>query len=207
LVPVNLIFLGLGALLIMYSAHIQMPLPQSMDDLFPIIATQSGLPAILSLVFIVGLIAAAFSSADSALTSLTTSVTVDMLGKQNETGKKAKKTRYIVHAAISIVLLAMILIFRAMNDRSVIDTLFVLAGFTYGPLLGLFAFGLANKRQVRDKAVPFIALISPVLTYLIQILSEKYLGGYVFSFEHLIINGLLTFTLLYVFSNRPLNKV
>ncbi len=203
LVPVNLIFLGLGALLLMFAAQAQISLPQSMDDLFPLIATQSGLPGVLALTFMIGLIAAAFSSADSALTSLTTAVTVDMLGKENEQGATARRTRYLVHASISLVLLAMIMLFRALNDRSVIDTLFTLAGFTYGPLLGLFAFGLVNKRAILDYAVPFIAIASPIITYGILWLAKRYLGGYVFSFEHLIINGLLTFTLLSVFSRRP----
>lgn len=206
LIPVNLIFLGLGALLLMYSAHAGIELPKSMDDLFPLIATQSGLSTVLALVFMIGLIAAAFSSADSALTSLTTSVTIDILGKEKAPEKEAKRTRYIVHGVISIVLMAMILLFRALNDRSVIDTLFTLAGFTYGPLLGLFAFGLMTKRKVVDKVVPFIAVASPVFTFLFQLFAKKYLGGYVFSFEHLLINGLLTFILLTVFSSRPSKK-
>ncbi|MEA1878303.1 MAG: sodium:solute symporter [Bacteroidota bacterium] len=207
LVPVNLVFLGLGALLIMYSSHVGMELPRSMDDLFPMIATQGGLSGILALVFIIGLIAAAFSSADSALTSLTTSVTVDMLGKEKAPEKEAKRIRYMVHGAISLVLMSMILLFRALNDRSVIDTLFTLAGFTYGPILGLFAFGMSNKRKVIDRMVPFIAILSPVLTWVLQYLANRYLGGYVFSFEHLLVNGLLTFTLLWVFSRRPSKEV
>jgi len=203
LVPVNLIFLGLGALLLMYVRRTGLTLPASMDDLFPMIATQSGLPIILALVFMIGLIAAAFSSADSALTSLTTSVTVDMLGKEHAPDKEAKKIRYMVHAGLSLLLLSMILLFRSLNDRSVIDTLFTLAGFTYGPLLGLYAFGSSTRRQVIDRMVPFIALASPVLTFLFQLFAKQFLGGYVFSFEHLIINGLLTFTLLWIFSSRP----
>lgn len=206
LVPVNLIFLALGALLLIYSSHVGIDLPQSMDDLFPLIATQSGLSVVLALVFMIGLIAAAFSSADSALTSLTTSVTVDMLGKENAPEKEARRTRYLVHGGISLVLMVMILIFRALNDRSVIDTLFTLAGYTYGPLLGLFAFGLMTKRKVLDRVVPYIVVLSPVLTYLFQLFAKKFLGGYVFSFEHLLINGLLTFILLLVFSSRPLKK-
>ena len=202
LVPVNLIFLGFGALLLIYSNRSGMPLPASMDDLFPMVATQQGLSIALALTFMIGLIAAAFSSADSALTALTTSVTVDMLGRQLETGQQAKKTRYLVHASISVVMLGIIMLFRALNDKSVIDTLFTIAGYTYGPLLGLYAFGLFNKRRVYDRVVPLIAVASPVLTYLIQILAREYLGGYVFSFEHLLVNGLLTFTMLSIFSRK-----
>ncbi|MCD6345955.1 MAG: sodium:solute symporter [Bacteroidales bacterium] len=203
LVPVNLVFLGLGALLLMYANRTGMQLPTSMDNLFPMIATQSGLSVMLALVFMIGLIAAAFSSADSALTSLTTSVTVDMLGKEHAEGKEAKRIRYAVHAGLSLLLLAMILLFRLLNDRSVIDTLFTLAGFTYGPLLGLYSFGLMTKRQVVDRIVPYIAIASPILTYLFQLFAKRFLGGYVFSFEHLLVNGLLTFILLWVFSSRP----
>ena len=205
LVPVNLVFLGLGAILLLYVNRTGMQLPASMDDLFPLIATQSGLSVLLAVVFMIGLIAAAFSSADSALTSLTTSVTVDMLGKEHSSGKNAKRIRYMVHGGLSLLLLSMILLFRALNDRSVIDTLFTLAGFTYGPLLGLYAFGLMTKRKVVDRIVPFIAVISPVMTFLLQLIAKRYLGGYVFSFEHLILNGLLTFILLTVFSSRPSN--
>ncbi|MBT3243980.1 MAG: sodium:solute symporter [Bacteroidetes bacterium] len=203
LVPVNLVFLGLGALLLIYTSRMGIQLPASMDDLFPMIATQSGLSTLLAMVFMIGLIAAAFSSADSALTSLTTSVTVDMLGKEHATGREAKRIRYIVHAGLSLLLMSMILLFRSLNDRSVIDTLFTLAGFTYGPLLGLYSFGLMTKRKVIDRIVPAIAIVSPILTFCFQLIAKRYFGGYVFSFEHLIINGLLTFILLWVFSSRP----
>lgn len=202
LVPVNLIFLALGALLLLYAARTGMPLPQAMDDLFPVIATQQGLSPLLAITFLIGLIAAAFSSADSALTSLTTSVTVDMLNRQHETGRQARRTRYRVHALIALVLMSIILLFRALNDQSVIDTLFTLAGYTYGPLLGLYAFGLFTRFQVKDRWVPLVALVSPVLTYIIQILAREYLGGYVFSFEHLLVNGSLTFLLLWFFRRK-----
>jgi len=126
-----------------------------------------------------------------------------MVGKEHAKGKEAKRIRYAVHAGLSLLLLAMILLFRLLNDRSVIDTLFTLAGFTYGPLLGLYSFGLMTKRQVVDRVVPYIAIASPILTYLFQLFAKRFLGGYVFSFEHLIVNGLLTFILLWVFSSRP----
>ncbi len=200
LVPVNLLFLILGGSLILFVAKAGLVIPEISDNLFPMVATQSGLPAIVGLVFLIGLIAAAFSSADSALTSLTTSITVDILGKENAPEKEIKRTRYRVHFILSIVLLAVILLFRALNNRSIIDTLFTLAGFTYGPLLGLFAFGLFTKFNIRDRIVPLIAIVAPSITYLLQVYSARWFGGYVFSFELLLINGCITFFLLWLSS-------
>ncbi len=200
LVPVNLLFLFMGGALLLYVQQTGMAIPEVSDNLFPMIATQSGLPAIVGLVFLIGLIAAAFSSADSALTSLTTSITVDILGKENAPEKEVTRTRYKVHFILSLVLLSVILLFRALNDRSIIDTLFTLAGFTYGPLLGLYAFGLFTKLNVRDKFVPLIAVLAPLMTYIIQVNSENWFGGYVFSFELLLINGFVTFLLLWLSS-------
>jgi len=198
LIPVNFFFLILGGALVLYVSRSGMVMPEMSDNLFPMVATQSGLPSIVGLVFLIGLIAAAFSSADSALTSLTTSITVDILGKEKAPEDELKKTRYRVHFVLSIVLLGIILLFRALNNRSIIDTLFTLAGYTYGPLLGLYAFGLFSKLDIRDKLVPFIAIIAPVATYILQTNSARWFGGYVFSFELLLINGLITFMLLWI---------
>ena len=200
LVPVNLLFLFLGGALVLYVKQSGMSIPEVSDNLFPMVATQSGLPAVVGLVFLIGLIAAAFSSADSALTSLTTSITVDILGKENAPEKEITRTRYRVHFTLSLVLLAVILLFRALNDRSIIDTLFTLAGFTYGPLLGLYAFGLFTRLDIRDKYVPFIAIFAPIVTYILQVNSQKWFNGYVFSFELLLINGFVTFLLLWLSS-------
>jgi Na+/proline symporter len=200
LVPVNLMFLFLGGALVLYLRKTGMAIPEVSDNLFPMVATQAGLPAIVGLVFLVGLIAAAFSSADSALTSLTTSITVDMLGKENAPENEIRKTRYRVHLILSLVLLSVILLFRALNDRSIIDTLFTLAGFTYGPLLGLYSFGLFTNLNIRDRFVPLIAITAPLATYILQLNSARWFGGYVFSFELLLINGFITFMLLWVSS-------
>ena len=202
LIPVNFLFLILGGALVLFVGKTGMAMPEAADSLFPMVATQSGLPAIVGLVFLIGLIAAAFSSADSALTSLTTSITVAIRGKEHAVESELKKTRYKVHFILSLVLLAIILLFRALNNRSIIDTLFTLAGYTYGPLLGLYAFGLFTKLDIRDKLVPFIAVVAPVVTYILQANSARWFGGYTFSFELLLINGLLTFGMLWGTSRR-----
>lgn len=181
----------------LYLVQAGIAIPEISDNLFPMVATQSGLPPIVGLVFLIGLIAAAFSSADSALTALTTSITVDILGKENAPEKEIKSTRYRVHFILSLVLLGVILLFRVLNDRSIIDTLFTLAGYTYGPLLGLYAFGLFTSLNIRDRVVPLIAIFAPAVTYLLQVNSARWFGGYVFSFELLLINGFITFLLLW----------
>ncbi len=196
LVPINLLFLMLGALLILFVQAKMIEMPVLSDDLFPLIATQGYLSPLVSIVFIVGLVAAAFSSADSAMTALTTSITIDILNKGNSPEEVTRKVRYRVHLVLSAVFLGVILLFRALNDRSIIDTIFTIAGYTYGPLLGLFVFGMFTKMAVRDKLVPYVVIASPILTYLIQLFSSRLLHGYVFGFELLLINGLITFVFL-----------
>ncbi|MBN2349675.1 MAG: sodium:solute symporter [Bacteroidales bacterium] len=193
LVPVNLLFLFLGALLFIFSTKNGITIPSQTDDLFPILATQGHLPVIVGVLFIIGLIAAAYSSADSALTALTTSFTMDILNTRNTSEQRLKKIRILVHVLISIVLIIVILIFKEINNQNVISALFDAAGYTYGPLLGLYAFGLFTKKQVKDHWVPLVALSSPVLCYIISRNSESWFGGYKFGFEILILNGLLTF--------------
>ncbi|MBW6484372.1 MAG: sodium:solute symporter [Vicingaceae bacterium] len=190
LIFVNLIFLVLGALLFIYAQQMNIVVPEKTDHLFPIIATQH-LSVFAGVFFILGLIAAAYSSADSALTSLTTSVCVDFLNIQrNENGKKIRKQ---VHVLVSIVLFVVILIFNALNDESVISSLFKAAGYTYGPLLGLYSFGLLLKFKVKDHLVPFVCILAPIVSFLINLNSETLFNGYKFGFEILIVNGLLTF--------------
>jgi solute:Na+ symporter, SSS family len=203
LVIVNLVFLSLGALLYIYASQTVPPITAKYDDLFPTIAL-GGLGVGVGLIFILGLIAAAYSSADSALTSLTTSFCVDILDfKKDGDQKKQIKTRKMVHLMFSFILLVVILIFKKLNlDRSVIDSLFTLAGYTYGPLLGLYAFGMITKWKVKDKLVPIVCLLSPFLTYYIGGNSEVWFN-YKFGFELLILNGLITFLGLY---SLKLNK-
>ncbi len=204
LVFVNLMFLFLGAVLYIYSSTHGIELPTRTDDLFPMIAIKY-LGPIAGLVFIIGLISAAYPSADGALTSLTTSFSIDILGlnkRSDLTEEQKKRLRYKVHIAFALLLLLVIVLFRAINDRAVIDKLFTVAGYTYGPLLGMYAFGLFTRLQVKDKYVPWIAVSSPVLCFLLSEYSKVLLGGYVFGFELLIVNGLFTFIGLFIIRIR-----
>jgi Na+/proline symporter len=201
LVPINLLFLTLGALLIIFARSRNIGLPDASDSLFPMIATGSYLPPVVGVIFIVGLVAAAFSSSDSALTALTTSVTIDILNKENAPEEETRKVRNRVHLILTMVFLLVILLFRALNNRSIIDTIFTIAGYTYGPLLGLYAFGMFTKQQIHDRFVPIAVIAAPVLTFLIQHFSQPLLH-YVFSFELLLINGLLTFLFLWLIRRR-----
>ena len=183
LIVVNVFFLALGALLYVYAQQIGLTVTKG-DDLFPMVALQGDLGIAVGVFFILGLIAAAYSSADSALTSLTTSFCVDFLDIENKTN--GLQTRKLVHIGFSLVLVLAILIFKAINDDSVISALFKVAGYTYGPLLGLFTFGIFTKWDIRDKFVPLVAVLSPVVAYVLQLYIP-------FGFELLMINGAITF--------------
>ncbi|MFA6403675.1 MAG: sodium:solute symporter [Salinivirgaceae bacterium] len=202
--PVNLLFLTLGVLLYIYAASKGIDLPQKSDELFPLLATQGYLPKTVSLLFILGLISAAYSSADSALTALTTSFSIDILSiqKKNYSEKKQIRIRKAVHSGISVMMGIVIILFGKWNNQSVISTVFQIAGYTYGPLLGLYAFGLFTKYRVNDRLVWIIALLSPLVCILLNLFSEKLLFGYIMGFELLIINGLITFFGLYLIRER-----
>ena len=195
LVFVNLLFLAMGALLYIYAGKNGISLPDKTDDLFPLLALNH-FPTIAGIVFLLGITAAAYSSADSALTALTTSFCVDFLNFQREDTiamqSKQRNTRLLVHLGFSVILFAVIMIFKVINDEAVISSLFKAAGYTYGPLLGLYAFGLFTRWQIRDKWVIPVCLLAPALSYLLNSNSEAWLGGYRFGFEILIVNGLLT---------------
>jgi solute:Na+ symporter, SSS family len=201
LIPINFLFLILGALLILFARARNIEIPAAADSLFPLIATGGYLFPLVSVIFIVGLVAAAFSSADSAMTALTTSITIDILNKENAPEAETRKVRYRVHVFLSVVFLLVILAFRALNDRSIIDSIFTIAGYTYGPLLGLFVFGMFTRHRVHDRLVPAVVILAPVLTFLIQHFSKQ-LINYVFSFELLLINGLLTVLFLWFIRRR-----
>jgi Na+/proline symporter len=198
----NLVFLTLGALLYLYAAHVGMEIPAKSDYLYPAIALHH-LPAAVGVVFMVGLIAAAYSSADSALTALTTSFCVDFLNfeKTEKTEPEKRRTRLWVHIGFSVVLMLTILIFKALNNDAVINELFKAAGYTYGPLLGMFTFGMLTRRQIKDKLVIPVCLAAPVLTWLIVDLSAKHLG-FEFGFLNLALNGLLTIAGLAMISEK-----
>jgi Na+/proline symporter len=206
LIFVNFLFLFLGAAIYLFTTAKGISLPERSDDLFPMIAINYLGPA-AGLVFIVGLISAAYPSADGALTSLTTSFSIDFLGiNKNEklSEKQKQKTRYMVHAGFALLLLVVIVVFRAINDRAVVDKLFTIAGYTYGPLLGLYSFGLFTRWKVKDRWVPLIAVISPVLCYFLSVYDQMLLNGYNFGFELLIINGIFMFLGLAIIRKRKL---
>jgi len=201
-IPVNLVFLAVGALLYIFALQNSIQFPNDTDDIFAMIATGGYLPAVVSIFFILGLIAAAYSSADSALTSLTTSFLVDILGVENNSEDQIKAKRIVVHLMMSGILALLILIFKAKSNENVITNLFKFAGYTYGPLLGLYSFGLFTTRKIKELPVPAIAVSSSVIVYIISQNSEAWLGGYKMGFEALIYNGLLTFTGLFLVSKR-----
>ena len=187
----NLLFLCLGVMLYFYAQQKGVELPTRSDDLYPILAMQH-FGTLAGALFLLGILAAAYSSADSALTALTTSFCIDFLNL-NTGSPKSKTTRFKVHIGFSILMFLVIIGFRIINNDSVVSAVFRVAGYTYGPLLGLFAFGILTKRQVKDRYVPVIGLLSPILSYLININSEVLFGGYKFGFELLLLNGLITF--------------
>jgi len=202
LVIVNFLFLFLGAILFIFAESNGIAIPELTDNFFPTVALKH-LGAFTGIIFIIGLISAAYSSADSALASLTTSFSVDFLMIEHRKIDEAKKIRIrkIVHFSIAGLVVLVIVGFRAINDQAVISKLFTIAGYTYGPLLGLFAFGLFSKRAVKDKWVPLIALLSPIICYIVSENSTQWFNGYHFGFELLILNGILTYIGLYLLSN------
>jgi Na+/proline symporter len=196
LVIVNILFLSLGALLYIYANAKGISLPAKGDDVFPFLALNY-FSAFSGIVFILGIVAITYASADSALTALTTSFCVDFLEFDKRTEQERTRYRYIVHIGFSLLLMLVILIFRIINDESVVTAVFKIAGYTYGPLLGLYTFGLFIRRNVRDNLVPVVCFLAPLVTYAININSKEWFWGYEFGFEVLILNGLLTILGLY----------
>ncbi|MBN2638636.1 MAG: sodium:solute symporter [Bacteroidales bacterium] len=198
LVPVNLIFLFLGAVLYIYASHLNVTITGTTDYLFPTLALNH-LGVIGGVIFFIGLIAAAYSSADSALTALTTSLSIDIMELDKkfaniEDGeKKLKKNRQKLHFLMTAIIIFVILMFKLINNQAIIAQLFTFAGYTYGPLLGLFAFGLFTKFKIIDKWVPVVAVASPVLAYFLTRGLELIFSGYKTGFEILLLNGLITF--------------
>ncbi len=201
LVPVNFLFLVLGFLLYMYANQKGIEIPVRSDDLYPILALKHFAPFV-GIVFLLGITAAAFSSADSALTALTTAFCVDFLKLDNKTEKRQKHSRLMVHLGFSVVLLLIIIVFRIINNDSVITAVFKVAGYTYGPLLGLYAFGLFTKIQVKDKWIPVVAILSPLISHIFKLYSSQIIPGYHMGFEFLILNGLVTFLGLLLLRKR-----
>jgi Na+/proline symporter len=219
LVVVNLLFLALGALLYLYGTSkgilqegivdgkFQLLIQENLhnlaftergtDELYPILAMDY-LPTFITILFILGLVAAAYSSADSALTALTTSFCVDFLrfGKTERSVNERKRLRYMTQSGFSVLIFLVILVFHQISNEAVISSIFKAAGYTYGPLLGLYAFGLFTKMKVRDSLVPAVCLLSPGLSFLIDYLGAKM--GFSFGFLLLLLNGGLTFAGLWL---------
>lgn len=188
-----LLFLMLGVLLYLFTAKQGIANPAKSDQLFPMIATGNYFPAIVGILFIIGLISSAYSAAGSALTALTTSFTVDILGAKDKTESVLVKIRKRVHVGMAVVMGIVIFVFNMLNNTSVIDAVYILASYTYGPILGLFAFGIFTKKQVYDRYIPLVAIASPILCFILQKNSEAWFNGYQFSYELLIFNALFTF--------------
>ena len=216
-VIINIFFLSVGALLYIYAEKNGIAVPLDLitgkprtDLLFPEIALNH-LSTIPAIIFLLGIIAATFATTDSALTALTTSFCVDFLGMdkgENGTKKNAIRNRHLVHISFSALVFLVILVFNSINDSSVVGMIFRVASYTYGPLLGLYAFGLFQKsKKVNDKLVPLICLLAPFLTYLINENSKVLFSGYVFDNELIVVNGLLTYVGLYITSSRSAEKI
>lgn len=192
LVPVNLLFLSLGVLLYQYAAAKGLDIPAKGDDLYGFIAIGGTLPAIVGILFVLGLVAAAYSSADSALTALTTAFCIDILGIERKELNEQESLRKKVHVGFSVVTILIIIAARQFHNESLINTIFKVASYTYGPLLGLFAFGMLNKLKIRDQFSPIIAILAPILSFLLASNSEQWFS-YTFGYEILLVNGIFTY--------------
>ena len=192
-VPVNLLFLSLGILLMMLANKEGIAIPQMTDDLLPMFAATGSLGTLVIVLFTIGIVATSFSSADSAMTALTTSWCVDIMERKDD-----EKLRKRTHFGFALLFVVFILGFKMLNSTSVIDAIYIICSYTYGPLLGLFAFGLFTRWQVKDRAVPYIAIVSPVICFAIETITKQ-ITGYHFGYELLILNGALTFAGLFIF--------
>lgn len=200
----NLLFLALGVMLYLFSAQKGIAIPAHTDDLFPTLALNHfGLVA--GILFLLGITAAAYSSADSALTALTTAFCIDFL-LIDPASDQGRKRRIFVHIGFSLLMFLVIVLFRIINDKSVVSAVFTVAGYTYGPLLGLFSFGILTKRKVVDRWVPVICIMSPVVCYVLNLYSKEWFGGYQFGFELLLLNGAMVFMGLFLNSIKNTNN-
>ena len=201
LVFVNLLFLSLGVLLYIYSEKMGIPIPLKTDDLYPSLALGNQFGTLAAVTFLLGITAATYASSDSALTALTTSFCIDFLNIEKYEEAKRQRLKHYVHIGFTIVFIIVIIIFRALNSQEVISAVFSIAGYTYGPLLGLFAFGLYLKRPLKDKLVPFVCIASPFLTYFIEEFTKASFN-FEFGFSKLMLNGLITFIGLWLLSRK-----
>ena len=191
-VVIIFLFLMLGGLLYLFAESHQITVNKG-DELFPLIATGGYFPMVVGILFLIGLVSSAYSAAGSALTALTTSFTVDILGTQGKSEATVSRLRQRVHLGMATLMAGCIFVFNLLNNTSVIDAVYILASYTYGPILGLFAFGILTPWHVRDRYIPVVALAAPVCCFILDQHSEAWFGGYQFSYELLILNALFTF--------------
>ena len=197
----TMLFLALGVLLYKFALDQGITLPETTDKLYPMLAIEH-FGIVAGIVFLLGIIAAAFSSADSALTALTTSFCVDILDVPKQEVKSQKRTRFLVHIGFSFLMFLVIVVFNQINDTSVVNAVFKVAGFTYGPLLGLFAYGLLVKSQVKDRFVPLACIATPLISVILDYKSAEWFFGYQFGFEILLVNAFLTMLGLYLLRSK-----
>jgi Na+/proline symporter len=206
LVVVNLLFLTLGALLYIYSTKEGLPVPALSDELYPRLAFNH-LGGLVGILFLLGITASSYASADSALAGLTTSFCIDFLHFKSKGEKVKQRQKFMVHLGFSALFLLIIVIFKEVNEKSVIDAVLNIAGYTYGPLLGLFSFGLLTKWKVKGALVPLVCVVAPLLSYILSLNSADWFNGYKIGIEVLIINGMLTFIGLFLISDFRKNSV
>lgn len=200
--PINLLFLSLGVLLHLYYTQHALPIPSQADSLLPQLISTGALGTWILLPFTLGILSAAFSSADSAITSLTTSFCLDILriDKKQQSAHQQEATRKRIHLATILLFLLLILLFRTLNTGNTLNTIYIMASYTYGPLLGLYLFGLFTTRQVADRLTPLICIVSPLLCVILDHIAPLYFN-YHFGYELLMLNGLLTFLFLFLTSS------
>ena len=199
---INILFLSLGALLYLYAQANQIAIPAKTDELYPMLALGGQFGTLAAVTFLLGIIAASYASSDSALTALTTSFCIDFLSIEKFKEAKRIKIKHRVHLGFSFVFFVVIGLFHLFNNQELIAAVFNLAGYTYGPLLGLFSFGLFTKLQIRDKLVPIVCVGSPILTFILETQSQSLFGG--FGFAKLILNGSICFFLLYLIREKKI---
>lgn len=190
---VTLMFIALGALLYIYADKIGFAIPAKTDQLYPMLALGGHFGTVAAITFLLGITAATYASSDSALTALTTSFCIDFMHIEKYEESQRTKIKHYVHIGFSALFFVVIMIFYAYSEQSIISAVFNIAGYTYGPLLGLFSFGLFTKTPIKDKLVPYLCIASPILTYIIDSNSQAWLNGYQFGFEKLLVNGAITF--------------
>ena len=195
--PINFILLLLGSLIVIYAQHSGITLPAEPDKIMPMVASTIMSP-IASICFVLGIISASFSSADSALTSITTTLSVDIFKWKDNTSR-----RQLLHIAVCTIFTTIVILFGYTQNRSIIDTIYTIVGYAYGPLLGLFTFGLFTRYQVRDRLVPLIAIVSPIICYATNTLTTHYFN-YQWGYELLLLNGIITFIGLFIIRNKEL---